>query len=89
MESITKPTGLHQILDQRSELLTPEMAKVLVDFRADEPTQTRRELLAEKSNEGTLTPDEAREYSEAVRAGTLVSILQAKARKVLQQSKGA
>ena len=84
MEPTTETTGLKEILGQLSETLTPEMAQVLVDFRANEKTQARIDYLAEKCNDGTLTEDEEREYTEAVRAGTLVSILQAKARKILQ-----
>ena len=86
MEPTTEPTGLNQILDQLSQTLTPDMAQVLVDFRANEKTQARMDFLAEKSNDGTLTAEEQAEYSEAVRAGTLVSILQAKAKKILRQN---
>ena len=84
MEPSVETTGLNELLEQLSESLTPEMAKVLVDFRANEKTQARMDLLAEKCNEGTLTEAEQREYSEAVRAGTLISILQAKASKILR-----
>jgi hypothetical protein len=35
---------------------------------------------AEKANEGTLGPEERREYETWVRAGTFLSLLQAKAR---------
>ena len=84
MEPTVETTGLNEILEQLSESLTPEMAQVFVDFRANEKTQARMDLLAEKCNEGTLTAAEQREYSEAVRAGTLVSILQAKAKKILR-----
>lgn len=84
MEPSAETTGLTELLGQLTESLTPEMAQVLVDFRANEKSQARMDLLAEKCNEGTLTEAERREYSEAVRAGTLISILQAKARKVLR-----
>ena len=60
------------------------MAQVLVNFRVNEKSQARMDLLAEKCNDGTLTEDEQREYSDAARAGTLIAILQAKAKKVLR-----
>jgi hypothetical protein len=86
MGTSVETTGLDALLDQLSQSLTPEMAKVVADFRANEATQARMELLAEKCNDGTLTAAEQEEYASAVRAGTLVSILQAKARKILQAS---
>ena len=78
--------GRNGLLDQLSESLTPEMAHVLVDFRANAKSQARIDLLAEKCNDGTITQAEGREYASAVRAGTLISILQAKAKKVLPKS---
>ena len=86
MEPALETAGLNDLLDQLSESLTPEMAQVLVDFRANAKSQARIDLLAEKCNDGTLTEAESREYASAVRAGTLISILQAKAKKVLQMS---
>jgi hypothetical protein len=84
MEPTVATTGLDDLLDQLSESLTPEMAQLLVDFRANTQTIERMDLLAEKSNDGTLTEAEQREYAEAARAGTLIAILQAKAKKVLR-----
>jgi hypothetical protein len=45
------------------------------------------EELAEKCNEGQLTPDERAEYEAYVQASTVIGILQAKARRVLAQAK--
>ena len=44
------------------------------------------EVLAGKANEGLLTPEEHRQYESWVRAGTLMSMLKAKARLYLKQS---
>ena len=44
------------------------------------------EVLAKKANEGLLTPEEHRHYESWVRAGTLMSMLKAKARLYLKQS---
>ncbi len=84
MEPTVATTGLDDLLDQLSESLTPEMAQLLVDFRANTRTIERMDLLAEKANDGTLTEAEQLEYAEAARAGTLIAILQAKAKKVLR-----
>jgi hypothetical protein len=45
--------------------------------------------LAEKCNEGELTPPERREYEGYVRAIDFISILQAKARKALMKRRKA
>ena len=64
--------------------LTPEVAKALVDLRADPKRQTRLEVLAEKNTEGALTPEERNEYETAVRAIEFIAVLQAKARAMLR-----
>ncbi|HEY5233311.1 MAG TPA: hypothetical protein VIK35_07260 [Verrucomicrobiae bacterium] len=44
------------------------------------------EKLAEKCNEGKLTANERAEYDAYVQAGTLIGILQAKARRILSKA---
>jgi hypothetical protein len=51
-----------------------------VKLRADEETQVRVRELAEKCNEGTLSPEERSEYEAYIMAAEVVAILQAKAR---------
>lgn len=79
-------TLLDRIFDPLSELLTPESARQLVAWRADDATQCRLDEWGDKSNEGTLTPDEREEYEACVRAIDFIAILQAKARAVLRRS---
>ena len=78
---------LDLMLDPFSELLTPAMARRVVNFRADATTQARVDELATKCNEGELTPAERREYEAYVRAIHLISILQSKARMVLARNR--
>ena len=73
--------------DPLGDCLTPALARRLVKFRADKATQARIEELADKCNEGELTPAERREYAGYVRAIHLISILQSKARQVLAKSR--
>ena len=90
MPTITKPTEngvLERMLDPLSECLTPALARRLVKFRADATTQARSEELADKCNEGELTPAERREYAAYVRAIHLISVLQSKARMVLARNR--
>jgi hypothetical protein len=51
-------------------------------------TQRRIDELGEKCNEGQLTDTEREEYDSYVRAIDFISILQAKARAVLQRNGG-
>jgi hypothetical protein len=64
--------------------LTPEVARALVKLRADPELQARMDELAEKCNEGQLTPDERDEYDTSIRFANFIAILQAKARNLLK-----
>jgi hypothetical protein len=73
-------TLLNRLLDPVGRCLSDEGARELVNLRADEETQARVRELAEKCNEGTLSPAERSEYESYVMAVEVVAILQAKAR---------
>lgn len=64
--------------------LTPDVARALVKLRADAAVQARMDELAEKCNEGLLTPDERDEYETSIRFANFMAILQAKARALLK-----
>jgi hypothetical protein len=74
---------LDRMLDPVSRCLTPESARRLLDLKVDSELQRRIDDLAEKCTEGALTNKERAEYETYVRAGSLISILQLKARKFL------
>jgi hypothetical protein len=77
---------LDRYLEPVAECFTPQVAQKLVDLRLDEEVRVRIEELGKKSNEGTLTEIEAAEYKDYIEAGDLVALLQAKARRVLNES---
>lgn len=80
---------LDRLLDPVSRCLTPEVARQLVALRSDPELQARVDALADRCNEGSLSPEEREEYEIYVRASRFIAILQAKARKLLaQQSAG-
>jgi hypothetical protein len=83
METSADAIVLEKILDPLTNALTPDLARKIVDLRADAEIQALIDNLGDKANEGTLTEAERRQYEIYVRAGTLVSILQAKARKLI------
>jgi hypothetical protein len=83
MESDLQANVLDQILDPLSRCLTPEVARRVVELRANPSAQRRMDELADKCNEGQLSPDERAEYEVYVMAASLIAILQAKARQLL------
>ena len=76
---------LDRLLDPVSRCLNPESARSLAALQADPQAQARIGELAEKCNEGTMTPQERAEYEACVRVGDFIAILQAKARLFLKQ----
>jgi len=80
---------LEEMLEPVSRCLGMETARALSTLQLGERLQVRVGVLAEKCNEGLLTPDERAEYEAYVQASTLIGILQAKARQKLGHSKAA
>ena len=76
---------LERVLSPVCSSLNDEAARKLLALKADRKTQARVTKLADKCNEGTLTPDERREYEMHVMASTFIAILKAKARLLLAQ----
>jgi hypothetical protein len=74
------------LFDLKSPCLSPELAQRLVQLKSDPASSCRMEELAALANEGELNSAEKREYESAVRATTLISVLQAKARLYLKQT---
>ena len=64
--------------------LTPEVARALVQLRADPELQAKMDELAQKCNEGQLTTEEREDYETSIRFGNFIAILQAKARALLK-----
>lgn len=77
---------LERLLQPVSESLNVEAARKLVRLKADAKTQARIDELARKCNEGELSALERSEYERYVTAGTLIAILQAKARLLLAKN---
>ena len=77
---------LDEMLEPVSRCFGLETARALAGFRLDERTQARVDELAEKCNEGQLSPQERSEYEAYVQASTLIGILQAKARRLLARA---
>ena len=78
-----------RLLEPLSRCIRGEGERELLKLHADATLQARIDELAEKCDEGLLTPDERVEYETYVRFGNFVAILQAKARLRQKQSSAA
>lgn len=78
-------SALDRIFEPLLSALTPEVAERVAALHADEKLQTRLDELADKSNEGELTNEEASEYDAYLQGLTVVSVFQARAKAMLRQ----
>jgi hypothetical protein len=74
---------MDRFLEPVTESFTPELARTLVALRADDELQAEIEVLRQKANLGTLTPEEDTAYKDFVEAVDVLSIIQSKARRFL------
>lgn len=79
----SKSEIFERLLNPVTEALSPEVAERLVNLRADAVVQERVDYLADRCNEGLLTPEEHDEYRMLVTAADLIAILQRRARVIL------
>jgi hypothetical protein len=83
------PVGT-SILDQFADIdarsLSPETARRLLDIRFEPVHEARIAVLAEKSQAGSLTPEERAEYDEYIHVADVLAILQSKARQALKKA---
>jgi len=74
---------LRRLIDSRSAGISAPLAEAVLDIRFAEADQVRMGELAVKSNQGTLTPQEAEEYDGYIAAADLLSLWHSKARLAL------
>ena len=73
-------SALDSLLESVSRCFDRETARALTALRPDERARQRMEELGTKAGEGTLSPEEAREYDALIEVGDVVATLQLKAR---------
>jgi hypothetical protein len=74
------------LLDSLSRCLDTESARRVADFRVAEQIQEKVDVLAERSNEGLLSPDERADYEAFINVSDLIAILKLKARRALESN---
>ena len=77
-------TLLDRLIEPFAECLTTEAARKIVSLKADDAVQARVDELAEKANRGTLTDVEGAEYDRYLAAFHFMTVMQAKARRLLR-----
>lgn len=83
MSTTINATAFQRGIDPILQCLTPSQAQAIVRYRGDAALQQRIQELAERANEGDLTPADRAEYEGYVQANKFVAILQAQVRKLL------
>ncbi len=84
------PTSMRlDLLGGITECLTPEVARRIVEYKFDAPSQARLSDLATRSNEGTLSSAEHDEYLYYVEVIDFIGILKAKARKAIASTRAS
>jgi hypothetical protein len=76
------------ILRPRFGKMSAEKAKTILGFSIPEAERARMKKLLAKAKAGTLTRDESLEMDEFERMGAMLSILKARARRVLKGTDG-
>lgn len=74
---------LKRIILPNKETLPEAVAREFLGYRFDDTDRERMEALAEKARLGTMMPDDMIEASGFERIGSLLGILQSKARRSL------
>lgn len=88
MKTAKTAPALDRLVAPLGECLTPDSARRLLAVKADSTLQARVNYLADRCNQGLLTPEERAEYSDYVTFGTFVAILKSKARQLLAGVEG-
>ena len=78
--------ALDQLFNPASGWLTPHGAQKLADWKVSDELRRRIEELGCKANLGALTNDEDAEYRAYLDEAEVISLLQAKARRLYSQS---
>jgi hypothetical protein len=76
-------------LMQATDSMSRDVAEYLLSIGFDADDTERMNVLAERAREGILTPQEAAELDSYLHVGSLLSILQYKARRLLKSEVSA
>ena len=89
MANINEVGSLERLLRPLRHELSVELAGALLRLETDAEVQARYDELADKNTEGAVTPEERAELESLVRANSIVSVLKAEARAILERPEAA
>jgi len=75
---------MDRVLDPLAESLNDEAARSILHLRIDPEIEARVAGLAQRANEGELTPEERDEYLSYVEAADMLAIFKLKAKRHLE-----
>ena len=81
--------SLERLLRPLRRELSTELAGALVRLQADSEVQARYDELADKNTENALSPEERVELESLVHANSILTVLKAEARAILERPKAA
>jgi hypothetical protein len=67
--------------------MSPETARAILDLSFPDTDRTRMKSLLAEAKAGTLSREESLDLDECERAGNMLSVLKAKARRILKAKK--
>jgi hypothetical protein len=80
-------SALDQLLNPNAGWLTPMSAQKLIDWKVSDELCNRIEELGQKANLGQLTAEEDAEYRAYLDDAELISLMQAKTRRLYPSNK--
>jgi hypothetical protein len=80
---------LQRLVDPRRCGWTDQAAQAVLKLSFPEEDMNRASELADKNNQGLLSPEEEREMESYLRLGSLMDLMQSKARLYLRELKAA
>ena len=83
---MTTATALHQLFDSVGNCLSLEAASKLRELRVTDELQSQLDVWASQNSEGALGADEREQYESILRALNFVAVLQAKAKRIAEES---
>jgi hypothetical protein len=82
----TEAAILARIIQTDERELTPEAARYLLSMRLPSSDEDRVNELSEKARAGTLTAAEGQELDSYLHIGSLLAVIQSKARRLLKHA---
>lgn len=86
---MTTSTALHELFDSVGNCLSVDVAAKLRSLRVSDELQTQLDQWATENSQGTLGANDRQQYEAILRALNFVSVLQAKAKRITDNSIGA